>query len=288
LEGVPLAPETGSASRPPPRWWKRILRTLGLAGLLVIILGTVLILIFENSLIYFPTKGGVGPSPGQEVWLTCSDGVKIHGWYVAHPDARVTLLFLHGNAGNLEDRRDMLVRLRELPANVLLVDYRGYGRSEGKPDEPGLYRDARAAYDWLLTKAPPGRIVVLGKSLGAGPACELASTVPCGGLIVQSAFTRAPDMASRVLPLFFWARWIMSSKYDNLAKVASIRCPKLFIHSRSDEIIPFVMAERLFAAAADPKEHEWYDGGAGHNDLWIVHARDYFPRLARFLGGIAP
>ena len=182
----------------------------------------------------------------------------------------------------------MIQCLRDLPANVLAIDYRGYGRSEGTPDEPGLYRDARAAYDWLVAKTPAERIVVLGRSLGAGPACELASTVPCGGLIIQSAFTRAPDMASRVMPVLFWARWIMKSRYDNLSKVARIRCPKLFIHSRADEMIPFAMAERLFAGAAEPKEHEWYDGGAGHNELWVVHAREYYPRLARFLKGIAP
>jgi len=169
---------------------------------------------------------------------------------------------------------------------VLLLDYRGYGKSEGTPSEPGLYRDARAAYDWLLTRTTADRIVLFGKSLGGGPACELASTVPVGGLIVQSAFTKAPDMAPRVMPLLFFARWLMHTKYDNLAKVAAIRCPKLFIHSRSDEIVPFDMAEKLYAAAAEPKECAWFDGGAGHNDLWIVHAKAYYERLARFLEGL--
>ncbi len=283
MEGASLPSEPGTAHR--PAWWKRVLRTLGLTAAVLFVLGTGFVMIFENSLIYFPTKGGVGASPGEDVTLTCSDGVKIHGWYVVHPKATITLLWLHGNGGNLEDRRDMLLNLRELPANVLLVDYRGYGKSEGSPGEQGIYRDARAAYDWLLTKTTPGRIVIFGKSLGGGPACELASTVPCGGLIVQSAFTKAPDMASRVLPLLFWARWIMRTNYDNLSKVAMIRCPKLFIHSRFDEIVPFEMGERLYAAAAAPKECEWYDG-AGHNELWIVHGKAYYTRLARFLEGI--
>jgi hypothetical protein len=272
-------------ARRPPVWWKRVLRTLALTAGVFFLLGAGFVVIYEDSLIYFPTKGGVRASPGEEVSLTGSDGVKIHGWYVAHPEAKATLLWLHGNAGNLEDRRDMLQDLRALPANVLVIDYRGYGKSEGQPSEEGLYRDARAAYDWLLTKTSADRIVLFGKSLGAGPACELASSVPCGGLIVQSAFTRAPDMASRVLPMLFFARWIMHSKYDNLAKVAKIACPKLFIHSRADEIIPFEMAERLFAAAAEPKECAWFDRG-GHNDLWIRNAREYYSRLARFLGRI--
>jgi len=283
----PPAPATPRGRIPPP-WWKRVLRTLGLTAFLIVTLGTAFVMIFENSLIYFPAREDVGRSPGEDVWIACSDGVRIHGWYVAHPQAKVSILFFHGNAGSLRDRRPMIQCLRDLPANVLAIDYRGYGRSEGTPDEPGLYRDARAAYDWLVAKRPAERIVVLGKSLGAGPACELASTVPCGGLIIQSAFTRAPDMASRVMPVLFWARWIMKSRYDNLSKVARIRCPKLFIHSRADEMIPFAMAERLFAGAAEPKEHEWYDGGAGHNELWVVHAREYYPRLARFLKGIAP
>ena len=287
MDSPGLPTEQPRAQRPRPPWWKRVLRTLGLTALLLFALGTAFVLIYEDSLIYFPTKEGVGESPGEDVTLTCSDSVKVHGWYVTHPKARVTLLWFHGNGGNIEHRRDMLLNLRDLPANVLLIDYRGYGKSGGTPDETGLYRDARAAYDWLLTKTTPGRIVIFGKSLGGGPACELASTVPCGGLIVQSAFTRAPDMASRVLPLLFWARWIMRSKYDNLAKVATIRVPKLFIHSRADEIVPFQMGERLYAAAAEPKEFEWYDGGAGHNELWIVHGRAYYARLARFLEGIA-
>lgn len=274
-------------SRPPPPWWKRALRTLGLAAAILLVLGTAFVLIFEDSLIYFPEKGGVGASPGEDVFLTASDGVRIHGWYVPNARAKVALLWFHGNAGNLEHRREMLLRLRDLPASVLVIDYRGYGKSEGKPGEEGLTRDARAAYDWLLTKTAPERIVVLGKSLGAGPACELASTVTCGGLIVQSAFTKAPDMASRALPAFPLARFLMHTKYDNLSKVAKISCPKLFIHSRADEIIPFKMAERLYAAAREPKEHAWFDGGAGHNELWVVHAREYYALLGRFLEGIA-
>jgi fermentation-respiration switch protein FrsA (DUF1100 family) len=259
-----------------------VARTLALAAVVFVVLGTGVIVIFEDSLIYFPIREGVRASPGEEVFLTTSDGVRIHGWYVPNPKAVRTILFLHGNAGNLEDRRPMLGRLRELPANVLLIDYRGYGKSDGKPSEDGLYRDARAAYDWLLTKTTADRVVIFGKSLGGGPACELASTVPAGGLIVQSAFTKAPDMASRVMPVLFFARFLMHTKFDNLAKVAAVRCPKLFIHSRADEIIPFAMGERLFAAAAEPKECAWFDRG-GHNDLWFVQPREYYGRLAQFL-----
>ena len=124
----------------------------------------VVLLLLENSLIFFPTKGDVGKSPGEDVFLTASEGVRIHGWYVTNPQATQTLLCFHGNAGNLEDRREWLEGLRELPANVLIIEYRGCGRSEGQPNEAGVYRDARAAYDWLLRekRVPPERLVIFG------------------------------------------------------------------------------------------------------------------------------
>ena len=222
----------------------------------------------------------MGASPGEEVWLTATDGVKIHGWYFPHPQARASILHLHGNAGNLEDRRDLVRGLQQLGVNVLAIDFRGYGKSDGKPGEAGLYADSRAAYDWLLARTSADKIVVHGESLGAGPACELAASVPCGGLIVQSAFTSARDMAPRVLPIF--PKWLLRTRYDNLAKVARISCRKLFLHSRRDEIVPFDMGEQLFAAAAEPKECEWF-ATAGHNDVSISHPKKYYSRLAKFL-----
>ena len=244
-----------------------------------------LLMIFEEKLIYFPAKDGVGASPGEDVWLTTSDGVKVHGWYFPHPKARATILHLHGNAGNLEDRRDLVKRLRELGVNVMAIDFRGYGKSEGSPGEAGLYADSRAAYDWLLTKTTADKIVIHGESLGGGPACELASTAPCGGLVVQSAFTSARDMAPRVLPWF--PKFLVRTKYDNREKVAKIACRKLFIHSRRDEIVPFDMGQALFAAAAEPKECEWFTGG-GHNDLTISYPQKYYSRMAKFLEPFGP
>lgn len=264
--------------------WKRVLRSAALAIVLVFLIGGAFVMFFEDRFIYFPAKEELGKSPGEDVFLTTSDGVKIHGWHVTHPDAKVSILYFHGNAGHIGDRRGYIDDLRRLPANVFALDYRGYGRSEGKPNEEGLYRDARAAYDWLVQRTPAQRIVVLGKSLGGGPACEIASTVPVGGLIVQSAFTSAKDMAGRVMPIFP-ARWFMRTSYDNLSKVRSIACPKLFVHGRRDEMIPFSMAERLFEAAAEPKEKAWFDRG-DHNGLIDLNGAEYFDVLRRFLGKI--
>ncbi len=259
----------------------RIVRSVGTGLGLSFLLGVAFVMIFEDRLIYFPAKEELGRAPGEDVFLTTSDGVRIHGWYLVHPDAKVSLLFFHGNAGHLGDRRGYLDDLRKLPANVLAIDYRGYGRSEGTPNEAGLYQDANAAYEWLSARTPPERIVVLGKSLGAGPGCEIASTRNVGGLIVQSAFTNAPDMSRLVMP-YFPARWFLRTKYDNLAKVRRIGCPKLFIHARSDEIVPFSMAERLFEAAAEPKQNAWFERG-GHNGLMDANEPAYFDILRRFL-----
>jgi fermentation-respiration switch protein FrsA (DUF1100 family) len=241
------------------------------------------LLFFENSLIFFPTKGDVGKSPGEDVFLTTSDGVRIHGWYVTNPLATRTLLWFHGNAGNLENRRDWLEGLRRLPANVLIIDYRGYGKSDGQPNEAGVYRDARAAYDWLLREKhmPPEHLVIFGESLGGAVAAELATQVKCGGLVLQSTFTNAADMSRLVVPMIPM-RWFIRSKFDTLAKVAASSVPKLILHARDDEVIPFAMGERLCAAARPPKECHWFDRG-GHNAIFVTVPEEYFRQLAASL-----
>ena len=265
------------------RWGLSLVRPGAIAAVVSCFVLAGYIMFLENSLIYFPQKGGVGPSPGEDVFLTASDGVRIHGWYVASAGAKTTLLWFHGNAGNLENRRDMMEGLRELRVHILAIDYRGYGKSEGRPDEPGVYRDGRAAYQWLVEtkRAAPERIVVLGESLGAAVACELATQVKCGGLIIQSGFTSAAEMAPLVLPIFP-ARWFLRTKFDNLAKVSRITCPKLFLHAVDDEVIPFAMGQRLCAAAAPPKECAWLQAG-GHNGVFLRAAQEYYPRLRKFL-----
>jgi fermentation-respiration switch protein FrsA (DUF1100 family) len=259
---------------------RRGIRTALVTTAISLVAVIILFMIFEERLIYFPTKGSVGTSPGEDVWLTTADHVKLHAWYFPHPRARATILHLHGNAGNLSDRRELVRDLQALGVNVLAIDFRGYGQSDGSPSEAGLYADARAAYDWLLTKTSADRIVIHGESLGGGPACELASTVPCGGLILQSTFTNAPDMAPRVLP--FFPKFLVRTKFDNLSKVRKISCRKLFLHSDADEMIPFDMAQKLFAAAAEPKESTWFTG-CGHNEMSISRAKKYYSRIAEFL-----
>lgn len=277
MESPALPPEKKPALAVAVRKGVRTALMTTAVSLLSVFLG---LMIFEDKLIYFPVQGGVGPSPGQELELTAADGVQLHGWYFPHPHAKATILHLHGNAGNLEDRRDLVRDLQALGVNVLAIDFRGYGKSGGKPSEKGLYADARAAWDWLLTQTTADRIVIHGESLGGGVACELASTVPCAGLILQSTFTSIPDMAPRVMPIF--PKFLVRTKFDNLSKVPKISCRKLFLHSQADEMIPFDMGEKLLAAAAEPKESTWFTG-CGHNEMTISRAKKYYSRLAAFL-----
>ena len=260
---------------------KRGVRTALLTTGVTLLVFTGALMIFEERLIFFPSRGDVGASPGEDVTLTAADGVKIHAWWFPHPQAKATILHLHGNAGNLENRRDLVRDLHALGVNVLAIDYRGYGKSDDTfPNEKGVNADARAAYDWLLTKTSADKIVVHGESIGGGPACELASTVACGGLIIQSAFTKAPDMAPRVLPWF--PKFLVRTQFDNLAKVAKISCRKLFMHSQADEMIPFDMGEKLFAAAAEPKQSVWFTG-CGHNEMPFSRRLKYYSTIGAFL-----
>jgi hypothetical protein len=265
---------------------KRLLRSVALGLGLSFLFLAAYVVIYEDSFIYFPTQGDVGPSPGEDVELSAADGVRLHAWWIPAPGSKTTILYLHGNGGHIGDRRDFIGRLRRMPADVLALDYRGYGKSGGKPSEPGLYQDARAAYDWLRAKGiPAARIVALGKSLGGAPAAELATQAELGGLVLQSTFTSTPDMSRRVMP-FFPARLLMRTRYDTLSKVGRIGCPKLILHGRADDMIPFDMGERIFAAAAEPKESHWFERG-DHNDMVDVNGPEYEAVLRRFLEKVA-
>jgi hypothetical protein len=238
-------------------------------------------MLLEESLIFFPSQAGVAASPGDEVELKTEDGVTIRGWYLGHPEATRSLLFLHGNAGNLEHRRSILLGIRKLGLNVLAIDYRGYGRSAGHPSEAGLYTDARAAYAWLMQRTDAASMVVYGESLGGGPACELAATSKVAGLVLQSTFTSIADIAALRYP-WLPVHWLVRTKFDNLAKLERIDAPILFIHGRRDDVVPFSMAERMFERATSPKHRLWLEQ-ARHNDLYEVEGSLVLDTLQRFV-----
>jgi fermentation-respiration switch protein FrsA (DUF1100 family) len=233
----------------------------------------------------------------EDCHFTTSDGLKLNGWFCVPvrceggTESAISVdrvvLFFHGNAGNISYRYDMIRAMMGLPVQVFIIDYRGYGKSEGKPSEHGLYMDSRAAWNYLVKdrRVAPRNIVIFGKSLGGAPAIDLATEVEAAGLIIQTSFTSAADMADTVLP--FLPRVFLQTKMDSLSKITRVHCPKLFIHSRADEVVPFKLGRRLFEAAPDPKE--FYEvPGSPHNSTYIVGGKPYLDALRRFLDACAP
>lgn len=232
----------------------------------------VLLLAFERSLIFFPTKypDGEWDPPYlafEDAWFTSADGVKLHGWYAPHENPVAHLLIAHGNAGNLSHRALLLAQLhRRVGAAVLIFDYRGYGRSEGSPDEPGIIADAEAARDWLARRAgvDAADVVLYGESLGGGVMVDLASRSPTKAIILESTFTSLPDVASRVFP-WLPVHLAMRTRLDSASKIGRYRGRLLQFHGDADTVIPYDLGRRLFEAANEPKRFVTLVGH-DHND----------------------
>ncbi len=234
---------------------------------------------------YFPSTAAARLPPQaryaaiREVDLSACDGTALKAWH--WPGERpVTLLVLHGNAGDRSDRLPWMERLRETGAGVFVLDYRGFGGSAGSPSEEGLYRDGEAAAEWIEANAP-GRIVYVGESLGTGVAVELAVRRPPSGLVLQSAFTSAVDVARAAYP-WLPVRLLLRDRYDSLSKIGRVACPILCIHGTRDGMIPIEMGRALYEQAKAPKE--WLEvRGADHNDpIWDM-APEYVRRLSALI-----
>lgn len=260
---------------------------------LMLVLGGVLIGC-ERQIIFQPAKFPVGwwdasrlPFPVEDVSFTSADGTKLHGWFVARPGARGTLIWCHGNAGNLSHRADNIQRLAVLPLNIFIFDYRGYGKSAGVPDEAGVYQDALAAYDTLVEGRGlrPETLILFGRSLGGAVAVHLARNRPAAGLILESAFTSAADMAKEILPLM--PSGLVRARLDVAGEIASLAVPKLLLHGDRDEVVPYAMGEALFKAAKEPKTF-YTITGAGHNDTYLAGGKPYFEAWAKFVDQVLP
>lgn len=259
--------------------------------------GTLVLLLYfaQASLLYLPDipSRTISATPWdigldyETVWLTAEDGVRLNGWYVPAKRARGTLLFFHGNAGNVSHRLDSLRIFHALDLNVFVFDYRGYGLSEGKPSEEGTHRDALAAWRYLTEarSAAPASTVLFGRSLGAALAAWLAARARPGVLILESAFTSVPDLAAE---LYWWlpARRLSRLHYATLDYLDQVRCPVLVVHSPEDEIIPYRHGLALFEAAHPPKEFLGLRGD--HNTGFLLSGADYVRGLDGFLARHLP
>jgi fermentation-respiration switch protein FrsA (DUF1100 family) len=234
----------------------------------------------ETRLVYHPTPADEEwhlPPNGRvrDVALRTPDGTGIHAWWCPHEASSGALLYCHGNGGNLSQRKDLIVDLQDrLKESVLIFDYPGFGKSEGKPTEQGCYAAGDAAYDWLAQEMhiSPSRILLYGGSLGGGVAVELASRRDHRALILVNSFTSAPDVGQIMYP-WLPIRWLMHNRFDNLGKIGRCRRPVFIASGTADQTIPFVMGERLFAAANEPKRFFPMEG-LGHFDPLPAAALD--------------
>lgn len=235
---------------------------------------------FEYKQTYHPTRTFDASAadlgrPWEEVNFTTNDGVKLNGWFFPantnSPRAPFAVIVCHGNGGNISHRLHLYDALLAAGVNVLAFDYRGYGRSEGRPTEEGTYLDAQAAHAWLRQKGfAATNILVFGESLGGGIASELAVRETCGGLILQSTFTSVTDLGAELYP-FLPVRTLGSIRYDTRSKLPRIHIPVLVMHSREDSMIPFHHAERNFSAANEPKL--LCELAGDHNDGMVDRAK---------------
>jgi fermentation-respiration switch protein FrsA (DUF1100 family) len=245
---------------------------------------------YANRSVYYPLRYPQGfwdlqpQLHAEDVWTQTADGVQIHGWWVRQEEAGLVTLYLHGNAGNLTHRYSRIREITAAGSSVLMLDYRGYGKSRGRPTEKGLYADAQAGYRHLMQMGfRPEQIVLHGESLGCAVAIDVASRNPCGGVVLEAPFTSAADVAQTVLPVL---GPMLVRSFDSSKKIDRVRSPLLFIQGDRDEIVPLRLGQRLFATAPEPKSF-WIVEGAHHNDILETAGPRFRQRLQAFYKGLS-
>lgn len=267
-------------------WTRRLVR-LAVVACVTYVVVCVLTGLLQRWLIYFPsdaysaTPADVGLD-FEDVAFTTSDGVTITAWSIPHPRAKGTVILCHGNGGNISNCVHSVELLHRMGLSVLVFDYRGFGRSTGTPSEQGTYRDAEAAWEYVVDVLgeSPTRLILFGRSLGGAVAIELARRHPPAVLVVESSFTSLVDVGRHHFPLLP-VRWLLQYRYESIDKVPDITCPKLFIHGRTDTLVPFANGRRLYEAAAEPKV--FLETPGDHNEGGFTYAPEFTDRLAAFV-----
>ena len=248
-----------------------------------------LVFVFQSRLVYYPEIGReVTVTPQsyglkfETVEIPTSDGENLQAWWVPVDGARGTVLFFHGNAGNISHRLDYLLMFNRLRHSTLIVDYRGYGKSTGTPSEEGTYRDAEAAWDYLRNarNTGPRDVVVAGESLGGAVATWLAARIEPRAVLLFSTFTSATDLGAGVY-WFLPVRLLSRIGYDNRENLKRIRVPVFIAHSRDDDIVPFSHGKALYEAASEPKA--FLEMRGGHNEGFVFTRQEWVSQLGAFL-----
>jgi len=245
-----------------------------------------LLYLMQPSMVFYPYSKLVETPRAwgfeyEDIFIDTEDGVKLHGWYLPKKEAREVVLFLHGNGGNISHRGDSLNIFNRLGFNVLIIDYRGYGRSEGSPSEEGLYEDARAAWRYLIERGfSREQIILFGRSIGGAVAVKLAVEKKPDKVILESTFSSSRDMADSLMPLISKIV-VMRYPFNSMERIKAVKAQLLMLHSPDDEIIPFALGEKLYRAANEPKQFVRLQGD--HNYGFIKSQPDYEEALARFI-----
>jgi hypothetical protein len=256
---------------------------------ILVVLFLIYVRYLEYKSVFYPARD-LQADPGEiglayeDVLIRTQDHVFLHGWLVKNPSAKSTLVFFHGNAGNIGGRLGKIGLFHRIGVNILIIDYRGYGKSKGYPTEKGIYRDALAAYDYLRRRddLKGQKIIGYGASLGGAVAVDLAGQRPLDCLIVDSTFSSAVDMAKHIYP--FVPSFLIRIRFDSIAKIKGISAPKLFIHSRDDTTVPIALGRKLYEAASGPKEFLEIRGD--HNDGYLYDEEKFAGGITKFLKGL--
>ena len=265
--------------------WIRVVRSTAV----IVLVPLIVLYAFQNRLLYFPDRTlpapeGAGLRGVEEVTFASADGIRLVSWWLPPKSGQPTLIFFQGNAGTIADRSDRARDAQDNGWGMLLLGYRGYGRSDGSPDEPGLYRDSRAALAWVRARpeVDPKKLVYLGESLGCAVALELAVAEPPAALILEAPFASLKAIAGFHYP-WLPTSLLLRSRFDNLANARVLRCPLLVAHGRRDEVVPFAQGRAVFDAAPEPKR--FFECNSHHNDIPETGSAEYRKLVRDFVEG---